>query len=493
MNKAALRKAVRVGVGDVPAGVTAQPEDPADRWTPDHAIQPPEDLDRLANLTQLTRWRRPVIEAVVVNTVGRGADVVPREGREDEAKEDEARELLERLDALARRDTKLGKPSFTRQLQAVKWDEEEVGNGYLEVSRNRVTGEISGLFHTPGKLVRRRRDRKGWVVGPKNANPSDLVEFYDFGDKVKYSADGRPEAKLNGGGKRWDRNELIVFQLYTSESRDYGLPRDAHLSLDYLGDRNAAQSNVSFFGGSGVPPTVIFLKVPTPDSDDDEIELEIPPELPRKIAQTLSADAETRHRVAVIALPEGVEAQDINLANLSDRDVGFIEFRRDNRRATLGAWRMAPIFVADIEDTNYSTAEIERRLTKEQVFDPDQDRWEDILSESLIRELAPHMRLKLTEIDVTDDKAQRESADSLAERKAITYGEFRKAHGMDPLPEAGKEGDAPEPGQVEFGWNGRLVEVATDGTPDSIKAGARAAAQLLAEGNPGGVPTGIEQ
>ena len=483
-----LRKAVRVGVGQVPEGVTAQPDD-VDQWTPEHAIKPPENLERLAALTQVARTRRSCIEATALNTVGRGVNIVPREGREEETQEDEGRELLEHLDSLARRDTRLGKPSFKRLLGAVKWDEEEVGNGYLEVSRNRVTGEVDGLFHAPGKEVRRRKDRKGWVVGRKNAAAHERVEFYDFGDKVKYDSEGRPEATLNGTGKRWDRNELIPFRIYTSESRDYGLPRDSHLAIDYLGDRNAAKANVGFFDSSGVPPTVIFLKVPKVKDGEEEMELEIPADLPAKLAQTLSADAGRRHRVAVFALPEGVDAQDIDLATLSERDMGFIEFRRDNRRATLGAWRMAPIFVADIEDTNYATAETERKLTKEQVFDPEQDRWEDILSETLLRELAPHMRFDFEELDVTDDKAARESADAAADREAITFGEYREAHGLPPMPEA-KEGTEAKPGEVEFGWNGTIVKVTTPaGTHPDVIAGAERAAQLLADGNPAG-PSG---
>lgn len=488
-----VRKAVRVGTAPTPEGVTAQPDD-VDQWTPEHAIKPPESFDRLANLTQVARTRRPCIEATVLNTVGRGLNIVPKEGREEDAQEDEATELLAHLDQLARRDTKLDKPSFKRLLGACKWDEEEVGNGYLEVSRNRVTGEIDGLFHVPGKEVRRRKDRKGWVVGKKNAAAHERVEFYDFGDKVAYDSEGRPEGKLNGTGKRWDRNELIRFRLYTSESRDYGLPRDAHLALDYLGDRNAAEANVGFFRGGGVPPTVIFLKVPasedgSPGEEEEGIEVEVPPDLPQKLAMTMTADADRRHRVAFFTLPEGIEPEKIDLATLSERDMGFIEFRKDNRRATLGAWRMAPIFVADIEDTNYSTADVERRLTKEQLFDPEQDRWEDILSETLLAELAPHMRFDFVELDVTDEKAARESADQAADRGAITNGEYRDAHGFAPMPEA-DEGKEPEPGQVEFGWNGMLVKV-SGGSNEAIHRGAEAAAALLAEGNPAG-PTGLD-
>jgi capsid portal protein len=484
-----IRKAVRVGVTGPPEGTTTQPEDQSAKWTPEHALLPPADLERLASLTSVARSRRPCIEATVLNTVGRGVEVVPREGQEDDAEDDEAAELLKRFDDLARRDVRLGRPSFKRLLAAAKWDEEEVGNGYLEVARNRITGEISGLFHIPGKEVRRRKDRKGWVVGPKNGSAADRVEFYDFGEKVKYDADGHPEGTLNGNGKRWDRNEIIPFRLYTSKSRDYGLPRDEHLAIDYLGDRNAAEANVGFFAGGGVPPTVIFLKAPQTENSEDEIEIEIPPELPAKIAAAMKADGDRRNRVAFFSLPEGVEPDKIDLASLSERDMGFIEFRKDNRRATLGAWRMAPIFIADIEDTNYSTAETERKLTKEQLFDPEQDRWEDILTETLLREMAPHMQFKFTELDVTDEKAVRESADSAGDRGEITNGEYREAHGFSRLAEA-KEGSEPKIGEVEFGWNDMLVTV-KGGSHEAVQRGAEAAAQLLAEGNPSG-PSGVD-
>ncbi len=488
-----MEKIVELAGADLPMGTSAQPVEQADRWTPDHAIEPPANLDQLAALTGAARTRRSCIEAVTLNTVGRGVTVVPREGHEDEVGDDEIAEVLAKLDAMARRDTRLHRPSLTRQLSAVKWDEEEVGNGYLEVSRNRVTGEVDGFFHVQGKRVRRRQDRKGWVVGPKKGALSERVEFYDFGDKVKYE-NGKPTATLNGTGKRWDRNEIIPFRLYTSESRDYGLPRDTQLALDYLGDRNAAESNVGFFGGQGVPPTVIFVQG-EPDENGKIVRFKVSDKLVKQITDTLSPEGGNKSRVAVVPVPPGTKTDKIDLAQLSERDMGFIEFRRDNRRATLGAFRLAPIFVADIEDTNYSTAETERRLTKEQLFDPEQDRWQDILSNTLLRDMGyPHLEFKFTELDVTDDQAARESANDLAERKAILNGEYRKAHGLDPLPEA-TDGQEPEPGQAPFGWNGEIVSVGVgDGSHEAIQSGAEAAARLLAEGRAGqgGEPVGIE-
>lgn len=471
----------------VPQGESQQPPEEAERWTPEHAIRPPEDFDALAALTQSSRSRRSCIEAVVLNTVGLGVDVVPVGGREEDADDDEVTALKAHLDALARRDQVLGRPSFKRLLSAVKWDEEEVGNGYLEVSRNRLTGEIDGLFHVPGKRVRRRKDRTGWVVGPKNGSPSERREFYDFGTKVQYDAQGRPLAKLAEPGMRWDRNEIIQFRLYTSESRDYGLPRDAQLAIDYLGDQRAAETNAGFFDSSGVPPTVIFVKGEAEDKQGNTVRFKVGPNVAKQIAATLKADGRKEHRVAVIPLPPGADADSIDLAALSERDMGFVEYRKDNRRATLGAFRLAPIFVADIEDTNYSTAEIEMRVTKGQVFDPEQDRWEDIATHTILRDLGfDQYRFDFAELDITDPETVRENVVAGAEAGVVTHGEFRAAIGMPPLPEAESDDpDAePQPGEVEKGWNAKLIEVTVkSNAPADVMSGAERAAQLLAEGD----------
>ncbi len=476
----------------IPQGESRQPEEEADRWTPDNALMPPEDLDALAAVTKSARTRRSCIEAVVLNTVGLGVDVVPKEGREEDADEEEITAIKATLDALARRDTKLGRPSFKRLLSTVKWDEEEVGNGYLEVSRNRLTGQIDGIFHVPGKRVRRKKDRTGWVVGPKNGTAAERVDFYDFGTKVKYDSKGLPEGKLAAPGMRWDRNEIIQFKLYTSESPDYGLPRDAQLAIDYLGDRRAAETNASFFDSSGVPPTVIFVKGEAEDAAGNTVRFKISPKTVQAITDTLRSDGQRSHRVAVVPLPPGSDAKSIDLAALSERDMGFVEYRKDNRRACLGAFRLAPIFVADIEDTNYSTAEIEMRVTKAQVFDPEQDRWQDIATESILRDLGfDQYRFDFAELDITDPATVRENAVAGADAGVVTHGEFRDAIGYAPLPEA-KEGEDPQPGEVEFAWNAKVFEVSvgSNAAPD-VRKGAEAAAQLLAEGNAVGA-IGIE-
>lgn len=434
----------------------------ADPWTPDGAIQPPLSLDSLAGLTKVARLRRSCIAAVAHNTVGLGYELKVRDGHEDDLEGDPgevAREARAALEALASRDAMLKRPSFTKQLTTVSWDKYEVGNGYVEVARNKVTGKISGLFHVPGKRVRRMQDRSGWVMLDRanGSIPGDGVRFYDFGQKVNYDDAGNPTASLQGTGKRWAVNEIIPFQLYTSESREYGLPPDAQLAGDYLGDKLAGDTNISFFGSSGVPPTVIFVRGKE-TTRGEVVQIEVDPRFVAQVQDALRGGANSRGRVAIIGVPAGFEAQVENLAALSERDMGFIAYRSDNRRATLAAYRISPVFVADIEDAGKYTAEVERAITKEQVFDPEQQDVQAIINGSIVAELFPHLEVVFEELAIKGDEAVRESANDAADRGVVTRREYRTAHGYGPLPEA-DAGAEPQAGEVPHGWNDEVMQV----------------------------------
>ena len=63
-----VEKTVLIEPTIVPQGESAQPPEAQDRWTPEHSLAPPEDLDNLAALTQAARSRRSCIEAVALTS-----------------------------------------------------------------------------------------------------------------------------------------------------------------------------------------------------------------------------------------------------------------------------------------------------------------------------------------------------------------------------------------------------------------------------------------
>lgn len=448
---------------DGPTGESKQTaQDDQGFGTPEDAIIPPMDPEQLSRLSGLNGTRRACIEAIARNTVGLGFQVVVAPGHEKEVTSpgSQIAQATTTLDQLAARDHRLGHPTFVEQMMAVKTDEEECGMGALEVSRDKRTGKIDGTFHVPGKRVRRLKNNKGWILLNENHEEHDAVRFYDFADKIIYTRKGRPTNQLQPD-RGWETNELIVFRLYTSESRDYGLPRDVALINDYLGDKYAVEANVSFFDSSGTPPTVIFVQGEE-SREGATIRFKVPQQTVDRIAGTLKADAGHAKRVAVVPVPPGTKTDVHQLGQVSDRDMGFIEYRKDNKSRVLAAFRIAPVFVADTGGgAGRYTAEVERSITLEQVFDPEQDRYEARLNNTLMRDLG-YLRfgIRFKKLAVENDAARRDSADKMAEVGVITKREHRAAHGYEPLPEKAseKKSDAEE-GLVETGWNDELVDL----------------------------------
>lgn len=434
---------VKEGDGDVElraieldpgSGSSTQPAD-FELWTPDDTITPPEDLDSLSRLTDFSSIREACIAALTRNVVGLGWDVDVWPG--EQATPDEIADARQSIDVLARRDHKLDKPSLSTLLSAVKWDHEECGNGAIEVSRNRNTGKIDGLYHAQGKLVRRKKDESGYVIGQSQSmveNPA-RVDYYNFGEKVIYDAQGRPTPRLKTPQLGWKRNELIVFRRYTSKSRHYGLPRDLGLAVEYAAARFVNEWTASFFEGSGTPPTLLFV-AGKESKNGGRITFTVPTQTVNRIQQAVRADAKPGARVAIIPVPPGTEVKDVKLGALSDKDITFGEFKkmhRGNVRSSMGP--LSPIFTADPDEGRY-TAEVQRAITLEQVFDPDQREWEDRLWNTILTDLglAP-MKLKFKRLAVEGDAVRREAAVAMAEADAITVGEFREAHGYGPLDE----------------------------------------------------------
>jgi PBSX family phage portal protein len=441
-------------------GTTTQKPSKNEVQTPENALEPPVNLDALAKLSQINSLRRSIIDAIATNVVGLGYGVDVAEGHEEEVPDprEAGRELSAMLEALAMRDTRMDRPSFTQLMKAVKTDEEEVGWGFIEVSRNKLDGKIDGLFHCPGKLMRRLKDRSGYVLLDEQ-DKEETTTFYNFGEKVEYDSSYEPTGTL-APGHGWNTNEVICFRLYTSESRDYGLPRDVGAALEYAGDKLAAEYNVSFFDAGGTPPTLLFIRAEGEDQMGQRTTFRVPQQTVARIANTIKSDTGHRDRVAIIPLPQNSAVDKVTLGEIAERDMGFVKYRADNTQRILSAFRMQPIFVGLQSEGRYD-AEVQRSITLEQLFDPEQDRYEDRLRGTLLKDLGfLNLKMKFKRMAVESDSARRESAQKMAEAAAINVREFREAHGYGPLPEA-PEGAVPDAGQYPAGINDRLVNTGT--------------------------------
>lgn len=432
---------------DIGAGGSTQPEE--DEWGWLDTIEPPEDVVGFGRLTKVSAVRDRCLDALTRNTVGLGWDVAVWPEHEGDVDRARVRECRHRLDALARRDKRLDRPSFSTLISAVKHDVEEYGTGYLEASRNRRSGQIDGLFHAPGQLVRRKRDRTGYVIG-QSAGLADgaalaRTDYYNFGEKVEYDRSGAPVGRLASGATRWGTNELIAFRHFTSESRDYGLPRDQGLIIEYAAAKFVDEWTAGFFQGSGVPPTMMFVSGQE-QREGGRVTFKVDASVMRRINQAMASDGPPGRRVAVIPVPPGTNINAETLSELSDRDITFEEFRKQHRRNVGSSFGLMPIFYGDVDDAGRYTAEVQRSLTLEETFDPDQTYIEDKLWTTLLADLGySELRVQFKRLAIEGDAAKREVANNAADRGAITVGEYRQMNGLEPLPYDGDPNDEENP------------------------------------------------
>lgn len=429
---------------DPGAGSSTQSDE--DIWTPQDTIEPPENLPLLSRLTRNSQIRATCIDVLSKNTTGLGWDVQTWPGHDGQVDKDRIKEARHQLDALARRDRRLDRPGFSDLMSAVDHDLEEFGNGDIEVSRNRRTGQIDGLYHLPGQFVRRRKERDGWVMGQNpelvNGDPT-RTDYYNFGEKVNYSSDGTPQPNLQTPQKGWKRNEVIALRHYTSESRDYGLPRDIGLVTDYAAYKYVLEWTQSFFSNSGTPPTVLFVQG-AEHKDGTRVHFKVDASVVRRIKQSLQTDSQAKGRkVVVVPVPPGTNVHAESLSQLSERDITFGDFKKDHRNVVGSAFGLQPLFYGSTDDSGRYTAEVQRALCLEETFDPAQRYVEDRLWTTLMADLGySEFRILFKRLAVEADAAKREAAQNGATVGAITVGEWRQANGYGPLP---WDGDADDP------------------------------------------------
>lgn len=437
-----LRKVHEVTVaGFVVGGESAQQFEDDPSWgLPDDAITPPISLDALSRLSTVNSTRRSIIEAIARNTVGLGVEAVPdpRLGSPKDDLSRKAGQLLKLLDALSARDTRMDSPSFTEHLFMVKTDEEECGVGGLEFSRNLATGKLDGCYYVPGKRLRRLRDRSGWVLLSPDGDKKKATYFVNFGERVELGDDGEFVQF------RSEKTEILVFRLPNSESRDYGMPRDVAMVQDYYADKLAGEANIGFFDAGGVPSSIVFIGAEDKGGAKQvggSVKVNIPGTTVKAIARTVKSDAGHAHRVALVPLPHNGKVEHVKLGQTGDKDIGYNTFRASVTSRQHAAFRLAPIFTADVSSGERYTAEVQRSITLEQVFDPEQTRYEQRLHRTLITDLGfENLVLKFKRLAVESDQARRSAAEAGAAVGAITYEEYREAHGYGPLPEV-VEGD----------------------------------------------------
>ena len=162
------------------------------------------------------------------------------------------------FDLCARRDDK----TFEELLTAARKDEEAVGFGAIEISRN-GNGMIDGLFHVHAYTLRRRKARDGWVQNVDGAVP--------VLPPVRQAAQGHQgQPKLSGP------NEILVIGETSPDSPFYPMPDHTPALGDIAGDEAAQAYQLQFFKNNAVPRIAICVDGGKLDPETEGLHPQVP-------------------------------------------------------------------------------------------------------------------------------------------------------------------------------------------------------------------------
>lgn len=347
----------------------------------DGVVEHPFNMDALIKLNEMSVVRRACINAIATNVARLGYRIKKTDpGAEEQDSDEVSEQIIDFLEKWARQD----RSSFSDLIYKVKFDEESCGNGYIEVTRDRV-GRVAGLHYVPAQTIFIKRDRSGFVqrVGTRE------VGFYNFGDKYTVDASGQHTLKPDRDS---DVRELIHFKMHASGSQFYGLPRDIAAITTIYGDELARNSNTKFFTHAATPELLLIFEVDKAaipqQVGSQPIKVSIPEGVKKEIEdhfrRTLSSNT---FKPGIFHLPPGVKLK-IERLSSEQKDAGWINFRKENRNELRIAFQTPPVIIADTGDgSNYATALAEKSVYLEQVIEPEQRKYQGDLMWCLWPEL----------------------------------------------------------------------------------------------------------
>ena len=345
-------------------------------------VEPPYDLEALAELYEANATHKACVDAKAVCTVGLGYRFLPTtaEARGEAASPPGPLSLQERgnetagevapalpaqawkpvlpgasRDNLAILENLFGncnpESTFSEIMRQVWTDVECLGNGYLEITRN-SRGMIDGFYHVPGTTVRLRADGEGFVQ-------------IRGAEKRHFRHLGAPAAPDPLSGE--PQNEIMHLKRYTPESSFYGVPDIVAALPAVLGDKKAREYNIDFFSNHAVPRMAIIV-------EGGQLSDEVLAQIQEYMETEIKGQG---HKTLVLDVPGNdvrIRLEPLTLAHTED--AAFLKYRDANRDEIMMVHRVPPSKITVIENANLANSRDQDKTFHEQVIRPEQRRIE---------------------------------------------------------------------------------------------------------------------
>jgi PBSX family phage portal protein len=391
--------------GEVPGGITL--------------LTPPYLPGRMYELYEQSAILKACVEAYVDNVDGYGYSIGSTAGEDDSVQKEgnpQVALLKEFFDAPN------DKESFRVIREKLRRDFETTGNGYLEIIRG-LDGTPVMAFWVDSKRVRLTSTRDAHTMtvtvtrgGKQISIPVEkrfrtycmlstggsidsarLRYFKEYGDPRQldcttgmFAKDGEtiPPEKL--------ASEIIHFK---HGNDTYGIPRWIASLLSVMGSWKAGLVNYDLFDNQGIPPMIITVaggKL-TDDSFNDLLALLKKSKGVKNFNRLLILEVEGNG----VSLDGKDAVPHLNIKSMTEsrkEDAMFLNYLKNcTAEVQKLGFRLPGMFLGISDDANYATAFIVRRTAEEQIFIPERDRFDEIINQTLVKDLLkgkPELRFR---------------------------------------------------------------------------------------------------
>ncbi|MEM1505933.1 phage portal protein [Domibacillus sp. 8LH] len=366
-------------------------DDPFSTAYNDDIIEPPYNLKELKLIGEYSTILQQCVEAYRVNILGFGFEPTYRF---DYNAKDTKEELRTAADAeWVRLEEFLRYLNYDEEVETILGyaleDREKMGNGYVEVLRDALN-RPAGMEYIDGQYIRvckRTVPEEVEYTITENGQPRKIRRWRTFrkyvqminGKKVYFKEYGDPRL-MNLSTGQFDEatpahlqaSEIVHFKL---GSGTYGIPRWVGHIVHQYGARKAEELNYMYFKqGRHVPAAVVVENGMLTDEAytnlreymNDIEGVENAHKFLVLEAAGLSSEEDTGEEIVA-----PVKVQIKSLAEILQQDALFLEYDEKSRDKLRSSFRLPPIYTGESKDYNKATADTARKITEEQVFEPE--------------------------------------------------------------------------------------------------------------------------
>ena len=391
--------------GEVLAGSRRVEEDPfTGFYSAENLLEPPYNFNQLYLAYEESDVLQGCVEAMQQNIDGfgytlnfLGDDIKGKETKEAKAQYNKVTNLFDQVNENGE--------SLTTIRKRMREDYEVLGNGVLEVVRNRK-GEIQMMYYLPMKQIRMTLLDQSATTVPyklmrdgKEINVKVAKRFHKFcqissgGKKLRWFKEfGDPRGMDSTTGKfiesvkgtSRDASEILHFK-YNFGGMTYGLPRWIGAILEVLGRRSAGYINWDLFESQGIPPMAVTVS--NGQLTDDSMK-----ELKQIIRDLRGAGKWNRvlileSEAASLGLEEkgGAKVELKNLTDFRKEDMMFDKYSGSTEKNVRHRFRLPPLYVGSTETFTLATSKAAKSVGEEQVFIPERGEFDEVIQNRIVK------------------------------------------------------------------------------------------------------------